>query len=102
MNPAFFTLGIVMTHLVPSSTLAGTPLSGASKMSFNTLVDSLILSFSLSPAAQTGVRTAQIMQTIISNFISNLIVDGAENEPQFHPSDSRSISEERLLFDSRK
>src|SRR5215467_1023332 len=55
-KPAFFILGITMTHLVPSSTLPGMPLSGASMISFMTCPDSLTRCFSSSPdAAQAGV-----------------------------------------------
>src|SRR5215472_16732659 len=70
-KPAFFILGITMTHLVPSSTLPGMPLSGASIISFMTCPDSFTRSLSSSPVAAQAevIRHTQTNMMLAEFFI---------------------------------
>src|SRR5262252_2751052 len=61
-----------MTHLEPSSTLPGMPLSGASRISFITLDDSLTRSFSFSPDAAHAeeIRNRPTTKQLVRFFIA--------------------------------
>src|SRR5262249_1986965 len=76
IKPAFFILGMTMTHLVPSSTLPGMPLSGASMISFMTFDASLTLSFSFSPdsAQHEPTRPRPTNNMLVIFFMANLAV----------------------------
>src|SRR6516225_11449182 len=75
---AFLTPGSTTTHFAPSKTLPGMPLSGAARISFSTLPDSVMRSFSFSPEA---AQPEEIRPIQTSTILVKVFIPAPRNDP---------------------